>query len=87
MNNPDSYQAWLAGRRNVTVSAEFPRGVMLQISRGEQPPRAAMPGHDRLQRWLEWVSLRPLAKAALLLAALILGAVRIFVTLQIILSS
>lgn len=83
MNSRDTYQSWLEARRSVGVSDGFQNAVMKRVSalgRGRRAPGA-------LHRWLEWVSVRPLIQAAILAAALLLGAARMVATLQIVLSN
>jgi hypothetical protein len=86
MNSHDAYQSWLAMSRSVEPSAGFAQDVMKQISLDNRRPGTAKPGLEIFQRWLEWVTHRPLVQAALLVVALIAGAARLLVTWQIILS-
>ncbi len=86
MNNRDAYQSWLEARRRLEPSAGFEKGVMKQISPPGPAPRAAKPGPELFQRWLEWVARHPLVKAALLVVALLAGAARLLATWQIMLS-
>ena len=86
MNNPEAYQSWLEKKRSVGVSDGFARGVMKQISIQGPPRWAVKPGLAKGQRWLEWVTHHPLIKAALLVVALLVGAVRLLLTWQLLLS-
>jgi hypothetical protein len=87
VDSPDPFSSWLAAKRSVAVSQEFSSDVMRQIALCEENRRTAYSGREMLQRWLDWVSLRPVLKAALLCGALLAGAARIYATLQIIFSS
>jgi hypothetical protein len=87
MGPDDSYSSWLDKRRSVEISLEFSKSVAVQIARDERNRRGARPRQEILRRWLEWVSLRPLAQMAIIVAGVVLGAVRLLATLQIILSS
>jgi hypothetical protein len=82
MNSRDPYQSWLEKCRNVEVSSEFSKGILEQISLSE--PKQHAP--TLIQRWIEWVSLHPLIKAAILIVALAVSAARMLATLEIILS-
>jgi hypothetical protein len=87
MNNREAYESWLEKCRNVEFSGEFIQRVMKQVSLHEQQQQwTAKPGLEMSQRWLEWVALHPSVRVALLVVALIAGAVRLLVTWQIILS-
>jgi len=82
MNSTDPYQSWLEMCRNVEVSGEFSKGILAQISISE--PKQHEP--TLIQRWMEWVSIHPLLKAAILIVALGVSAARMLGTLEIILS-
>jgi hypothetical protein len=87
MNNNDPYQSWLEKNRNIEVSPDFSCEVMSRIYRYEQERgegTARKP--DLLHGWLEWISLHPAARAALIVAGLLLGVARLIASLQIILS-
>jgi type VI protein secretion system component VasK len=86
MNNREAYESWLEKCRHVEFSGEFTHSVMKQVSLHEQQLRTAKPGLEMSQRWLEWMAHHPLVRVALLVVALIAGAVRLLATWQIILS-
>jgi hypothetical protein len=81
MNDIDAYQSWLEKRRSLESSPEFPKNVAGRIALYEQKRR------EILRRWLDWVSLRPLAQTAIIAAGLLMSAVRLMATLRILLSS
>jgi hypothetical protein len=86
MNNRDAYQSWLEKRRSVEVAGGFAQRVRQQISRDKEPRRAAMPGRELFQRWLDWVAHHPLVQTALLAVALVAGAARLLATWQVLFS-
>jgi len=85
MNNNDSYAAWLEKRRTVEPSSDFNKNVLTQISLVAQMKSEAKPGWE-LARWLEWISLRPLIQAALVIVGFVAGMARLVAIFQIILS-
>ena len=89
MNENDPYAAWLNQRRAVEPSPEFAQKVLAQIALAPQKQRAPRPvwPWDRWLEWiLDWISLRPLLQAALLVIGLVAGMARLAAIFQIILS-
>ena len=86
MNNNNSYQSWLENGRDIELSPEFSKNVLQQISLYERKRRATRPAWEVAWGWVEWISVRPLVRTAVILAGLIAGAARLLATLQIILS-
>ena len=85
MNNNDPYASWLEKRRIIEPSPEFTKNVLTQISLAAQKKSEAKPGWQ-LARWLEWISLRPLIQAALVIVGFVAGMARLAAIFQIILS-
>jgi hypothetical protein len=85
MNDNDPYQSWLEKRRNPAFSDDFSKKVVDQILRNEQARRRPLPDPKwEIDRWLEWISLRPWMQTAMIAGALVAGVLRWILILQIV---
>lgn len=85
MNNNDLYQSWLEKKKNVGPRADFSKNITTRILQYEQKKHTPKSRWE-ISEWLEWISLRPVMQTALITAGFIAGAVRLVLTLKIILS-
>lgn len=79
MLNDDRYHEWLRTRREVTVDPEFSERVMKRIARRNAAPRRSWTTVTAR------MSERPLARAAVLVVAAVLGIGRVLLTLHVML--
>jgi hypothetical protein len=80
MNRRERFEIWKRRRERIEVSIGFPERVMAHIK--ERPaPRRASTSASRLRRMIA----RPWAKAAIIVLGVLLGLVRIVLTLDLIL--
>ena len=73
MKSQNIYNAWKEQKDQFEASPDFPDKVMNQIHNHEQTKRKPLLD---LQRLIEAVSIRPLAKTAMIIAGAIAGIVR-----------
>jgi ferric-dicitrate binding protein FerR (iron transport regulator) len=80
MNRRERFEIWKRRRERIEVSIGFPERVMAHLKERPAPRRASAPV-SRLRR----VVARPWAKAAIIVLGVLLGLVRIVLTLDLIL--
>ena len=85
MNDNDSYQSWLERRRSLDVSEDFSTRIIDQIRRDQQT-RQRRNRKRLVDLWPERISLPPFYDTAAAVSAVIVGAVRLALILQIVLS-
>jgi hypothetical protein len=85
MNENDPYQSWVGKRRGVVFHDAFSKKVVEQILRNDQVARQPKPKWG-IGRWIESIPMRPGMQAAMLAIALLAGALRLILVLQIVLS-
>jgi hypothetical protein len=87
MNNTDPYESWLERKRDVQPSPELIDNIMDRVLTLDAEQRTAVTRPPpRIQRLLQWISLRPFAQAAVIAAGGIIGVLRLFAAFQFILS-
>jgi hypothetical protein len=85
MNDNDIYQSWVESRRNSASASNLSEKVVAQILQDQRARRAKQQKRKwAIDRWLEWISLRPLMQTAMILAACVAGALRLVWILQIV---
>lgn len=86
MSNPDLYQLWLQRRRLPKTTPEIVDSVMDRVFAEHEAKLCSTARHPSVDRVLEWISLRPVAQAAVLALGFAVGLLRLFATLQFLLS-
>jgi hypothetical protein len=85
MNDNDIYQSWLESRRSSASAGDLSKKVVAQILQDQRATRAKRQKRKwEIDRWLEWISLRPLMQTAMILIAFVAGALRLAWILQIV---
>lgn len=82
MNAEDKYRAWKDRRREIRIADGFADRVMDQVLQDQRS--RARPGTDS-QRLLEFVSARPVVKAALVAAGAAVGLLRMALMIHMVL--
>ena len=85
MNDNDIYQSWLESRRSSALASDLSKKVVAQILQDQRATRVKQQRRKWvIERWLEWISLRPLMQTAMILIAFVAGALRLAWILQIV---
>jgi hypothetical protein len=83
MKSEEIYNAWKNGKSQIEIGKGFSDRVLKQIHQYEQGKRARI---FDMQQFLEFISLHPLAKAALIATGAVAGVVRLVFMIIMILS-
>jgi hypothetical protein len=82
MNHREMFDIWKRRRERIEVSIGFPERVMAHLKECQAPRPASAAASASLLRWMV---ARPWAKAAVVVLGVLLGLVRIVMTLDLIL--